>query len=236
MKPATSLPFRDRADAGRRLGAALAKYRNHDCVILALPRGGVPVAAEVAGALEAPLDVLLVRKIGAPFQPELAIGAVVDGGVPIVVRNEDLIRASGTSESEFQGICARELKEIERRRQSYLKGRQPLDPGGRIAIVIDDGVATGSTVLAALKALRKRSPKKLVLAVPVGPEDMIAELSREADETVCLATPEPFRAVGYFYEHFDQTEDAEVIALLERHRKPTTPPTLNSSHKEGARK
>ena len=218
MKPATSLPFRDRVDAGRRLGAALAQYRNQNCVIFALPRGGVPVAAEVADALDAPLDLLLVRKIGAPAQPELAIGAVVDGGAPIVVRNDDLIRASGTSESEFESICGRELKEIERRRQIYLKGREPLDPKGRVAIVIDDGIATGSTVLAALRALRKRDPRKLILAVPVGPEDTIAVLGEEADEVVCLATPEPFRAVGYFYQNFDQTEDREVIELLDSNR------------------
>jgi predicted phosphoribosyltransferase len=214
MTVRTVLPFRDRSEAGRRLAVALESYRQDDCLILALPRGGVPVAAAVADALGAPLDLLLVRKIGAPFQPELAIGAVVDGGSPIVVRNEEVIGASGTSERDFRSICARELAEIERRRREYLKGREPLDPRDRVAIVIDDGIATGATMRAALKAVRKRGPRKLVLAIPVAPAEALAELRDDADDIVCLATPEPFGAVGYFYEHFDQVSDAEVSALL----------------------
>jgi len=216
MTISTILPFRDRAEAGRRLALALDSYRDDDCLILALPRGGVPVAAAVADALGAPLDLLLVRKIGAPFHPELAIGAVVDGATPIVVRNEEVIRASGTAEADFRTICARELAEIERRRREYLKGREPLDPKNRVAIVIDDGIATGATVRAALRAVRRRGPKKLVLAIPVAPAEALAELRAEADDIVCLATPEPFGAVGYFYEQFDQVSDAEVSELLTR--------------------
>ena len=206
--------FRDRADAGRKLAAALLSYKGEDCVVLALPRGGVPVAAEVAKALQAPLDLLLVRKIGAPSQPELAVGAVVDGGTPIIVRNDDVIRLSGTSEREFDTICAREQAEIERRRKHYLAGKAPLDPRGRVAIVIDDGIATGATMRAALRATRMRRPKKLVLAVPVAPSETLESLRAEADQIVCLASPEPFGAVGYFYDNFDQVEDEQVTAIL----------------------
>lgn len=217
MSERARLPFHDRTDAGRRLAAALAPYRHEDCLILALPRGGVPVAVEVAEALAAPLDLLLVRKIGAPWHPEFAIGAVIDGVAPIVVRNDEALRHSGTSEHDFQAICARELKEIERRRRVYLQGRQALDPRGRVAIVIDDGIATGATIKAALRAVRKRDPKKLILAVPVAPSEALAELRMEVDEIVCLATPRPFGAVGYFYDDFDQVTDAEVISILSRH-------------------
>jgi predicted phosphoribosyltransferase len=213
-----ALPFRDRRDAGRRLAAALSEYRQDDCVVLALPRGGVPVADEVARALAAPLDLLLVRKIGAPSHPEFAVGAVVDGGAPIVVRNKEGLRAFEVDERAFQAICSRELKEIERRRRLYLRGSQPLDPKGHVVIVIDDGIATGATVRAALEAVRKRDPKKLVLAVPVASREAIAELHDEADEIVCLATPEPFGAVGYFYDDFRQVSDAEVIAIMTRYR------------------
>jgi predicted phosphoribosyltransferase len=213
-----ALPFRDRVDAGQRLAAVLSHYRQEDCLVLALPRGGVPVADQVAQALAASMDLLLVRKIGAPWHPEFAVGAVVDGGSPIVVRNDDSLRASGVSEREFQTICARELKEIERRRRLYLHGSQPLDPKGHVVIVIDDGIATGATVRAALRAIRKRDPKKLILAVPVAPPEAVAELRAEADEIVCLATPQPFGAVGYFYEDFEQVSDAEVIAIMARYR------------------
>jgi predicted phosphoribosyltransferase len=208
------LPFDDRGEAGRRLATALKEYRGRDCIVLALPRGGVPVGAEIAASLGAPLDILLVRKIGAPFHPELAIGAVVDGGTPVVVRNEELIAATGTDEDTFKAICDRELEEIERRRALYRGGRPPLDPRGRIAIVVDDGVATGATMRAALQATRKRRPKLIVLAVPVAPADGLDELRAEADDVVCLATPYPFGAVGYFYRDFTQVGDDEVRALL----------------------
>jgi predicted phosphoribosyltransferase len=224
-----ALPFRDRVDAGRRLAAALSFYRQEDCLVLALPRGGVPVADQVAQALAAPMDLLLVRKIGAPWHPEFAIGAVVDGGAPIVVRNADSMRASGVSEHEFQTICAHELKEIERRRRLYLHGSEPLDPKGHVVIVIDDGIATGATVRAALRAIRKRDPKKLILAVPVAPPEAVAELRAEADEVVCLATPQPFGAVGYFYDDFRQVTDAAVVAIMARYR------TDLPEHVEGVR-
>ena len=178
--------FRNRSEAGRQLAAALAAYKDQSCVVLALPRGGVPVAAEVAAALGAPLDLILVRKIGVPGQPELAMGAVADGGQPLIVRNDDVIRIAGVSEKDFKAICASELAEIERRRRIYIGDRRPADVEGRVAILVDDGIATGATTRAALRATRMRNPKKLVLAVPVGPTDTLAELRREADEVVCL--------------------------------------------------
>jgi predicted phosphoribosyltransferase len=186
------------------------------CAVLALPRGGVPVAAEVASFLRAPLDLILVRKIGAPMQPELAIGAVVDGGAPVTVRNRELIEDTGTSEREFQALCKRELAEIERRRAEYLGGRTPADPKGRIAIVIDDGIATGATMRAALQATRMRKPKKLILAVPVAPAETLESLRQEADEVICLETPKYFGAVGHFYEDFGQLTDDDVRDILVR--------------------
>ena len=150
--------FRDREDAGQRLAKALVAFKGKPCVVLALPRGGVPVAAKVAAALEAPLDLLLVRKIGAPRQPELAIGAVIDGGTPIIVRDQELIRLTGTSAKQFDQLCAREIAEIERRRKFYFGGRPPPSLRGRVAIVIDDGLATGNTMRAALQAARLREP------------------------------------------------------------------------------
>jgi putative phosphoribosyl transferase len=185
-------------------------------VILALPRGGVPVAAEVARSLRAPLDIVLVRKIGAPGHPELAVGSVVDGDVPIIVRDPELLRLTGTSQREFEEICARELAEGERRRKLYLGARAPLPLAGRTAIVIDDGLATGNTMRAALQAARQRGPAELVMAVPVAPADTIARFRDAADRTICLATPEPFAAVGQFYADFAQTSDQDVIALLAR--------------------
>ena len=172
------MTFRNRADAGRKLAAALAAYKDERPVVLALPRGGVPVAAEVAAALDAPLDLVLVRKLGVPIQPELAMGAVVDGTAPIVVRNEDVIRLTGVSEEDMQAVCAEELAEIERRRGRYLGTRARVDIAGRVAIVVDDGIATGATTRAALRALRLRSPKKLILAVPVAPTETLAPCAK----------------------------------------------------------
>ena len=210
------MPFRNRADAGRRLAARLAPYKEERPVVLALPRGGVPVAAEVAAALDAPLDLLLVRKLGVPVQPELAMGAVVDGGAPIVVRNEDVIRLTGVTEEDLQSVCAEELAEIDRRRERYLGDRARVEVAGRVAIVIDDGIATGATTRAALRALRLRAPNKLILAVPVAPTETLVAMREEADEIVCLEEYADFGAIGFFYADFHQVSDREVIAALAR--------------------
>ncbi len=212
------MSFQDRKEAGQRLAAALGRYKSQDCIVLALPRGGVPVAAEVADALHAPLDLILVRKIGAPWHPELAVGAVVDGDAPTVVQLPQVMRMSGTSQQEFDAVCKRERAEIERRRKHYFGDVPPLDPKGKVAIVIDDGIATGATMRAALEATRRRAPKKLILAVPVASQEALEDLTRDADEIICLESPEPFRAVGIHYRNFDQTSDEEVIATLARLR------------------
>lgn len=210
------MPFADRQDAGRRLARALDRYRDDKPVILALPRGGVPVAGEIAGALSAPLDLVLVRKIGVPAQPELAMGAVVDGSAPLTVRNEDVIRLTRTSDAEFAKVRDRELAEIARRRKHYLGDRPHPSLAGRVAIVVDDGIATGATTRAALRSVRQYGPKKLVLAVPVAPTSTLAELRDEADEIVCLEDYEPFGAIGAFYADFSQTDDDTVRQILAR--------------------
>jgi predicted phosphoribosyltransferase len=206
----------NRSEAGRRLAHALMEYKDQRPVVLALPRGGVPVAAEVAAALRAPLDLVLVRKIGVPIQPELAMGAVVDGGVPLVVRNDDVIRMVGVEEQEFNEVCDRELAEIERRRRHYLGDRERVDVAGHTAIVIDDGIATGATTRAALRATRRRNPEKLVLAVPVAPTESLAVMREEADDVVCLEDYEALGAIGYYYSDFRQVSDEEVIETLRR--------------------
>jgi putative phosphoribosyl transferase len=210
------MPFANRTEAGGQLAQALARYKGERVVVLALPRGGVPVAAEVATALNAPLDLILVRKIGVPMQPELAMGAVVDGTSPLVVRNEEVIALAGVNEADFKAVCDAELAEIERRRQLYLGGRPPVDVAGRVAIVIDDGVATGATTRAALRATRARKPKKLILAVPVAPTDSLATMQKEADEVVCLEDYESFGAIGFFYSDFRQISDQQVVDTLAR--------------------
>jgi len=211
------MPFIDRMDAGRQLAKALARYKAQRPVVLALPRGGVPVAAEVATVLDAPLDLILVRKIGVPFQPELAMGAVVDGGKPVIVRNEDVISLTGVSEREFNATCDQQLAEIERRRKLYLGNRPHPQIAGRTVIVVDDGIATGATTRAALQAIRMRKPSKLVLAVPVAPTESLKELRGEADEIICLEDYEDFGAIGLFYSDFRQVSDTEVIEILARH-------------------
>jgi putative phosphoribosyl transferase len=210
------MPFLDRSDAGRQLARALAGYRDQQPVILALPRGGVPVAAEVAAALDAPLDLILVRKLGVPAEPELAMGAVVDGAAPIVVRNEDVIRITDVGEAEFNATCDAELAEIERRRLRYLGDRERADVAGRTAIVIDDGIATGATIRAALRATRMREPKKLVVAVPVAPPDSLEALRGEADDIVCVEQHDLLGAIGAYYADFQQVSDREVIETLKR--------------------
>jgi predicted phosphoribosyltransferase len=208
------VPFIDRFDAGRGLAQALAKYKGQRPVVLALPRGGVPVAAEIAIALQAPLDLILVRKLGVPMQPELAMGAVVDGTTPLVVRNDDVIQMAGIEEQEFEAVCSRELAEIERRRQRYLGDRKRVDLADQTAIIVDDGIATGATMRAALRATRQRSPARLVLAVPVAPSDTIAALRQEADDVVCLEDYEAFGAIGLYYSDFRQISDEEVVETL----------------------
>jgi predicted phosphoribosyltransferase len=210
------MPFRDRTEAGRKLAQALSPYRSQQPVILALPRGGVPVAAEIAMAFDAPLDLVLVRKIGVPIQPELAMGAVVDGGAPIIVRNEGVISSAYIDEAEFKTICDRELAEIERRRQIYLGSRARVDVAGRTAIVVDDGIATGATTRAALRATRMRNPKRLVLAVPVAPTESVAAMREEADDVVCLEEHTFFGAIGLYYRDFRQISDEEVVNALKR--------------------
>lgn len=208
--------FADRTEAGRLLARRLAAMAlEPPIVVLALPRGGVPVAAEVARALHAPLDLLLVRKIGVPWQRELALAAVVDGDEPQVVVDEEVQRLCGADRAYIDAQAARELAEIERRRRVYLRGRAPLSVAGATAIVIDDGIATGTSVRAALKALRRRHPKRLVLAVPVAPSDTLAALRAEVDDVVCLAEPYPFHAIGLHYDDFHQLDDAEVLAALD---------------------
>jgi putative phosphoribosyl transferase len=208
--------FANRAEAGRRLAERLVRFKSERPLVLALPRGGVPVGFEVAQALEAPLDLILVRKIGAPFQPELAIAAVVDGDEAEIVLNRDLVADLRISEGYLERERARQLEEIERRRGLYAAGRPRIEPRDRSAIVIDDGIATGATMEAALHAVRRAGPRRLVLAVPVAPPDTIERLRPQVDEVECLMTPDYFGAIGMFYADFRQLSDAEVIELLER--------------------
>ena len=207
-------PFENRTVAGRALGERLARMKLADPVVLALPRGGVPVGLEVARALHAPLDLLLVRKIGVPWQPELAVGAVMDGGAPVIVVEPRVMAETGIDRQYIEERAQQELKEIERRRAVYLAHRAPEPVAGRTAIVVDDGIATGATMRAALRGLRQRKPARLVLAVPVAPPETIDALRAEVDDVVCLMQPAFFGAIGYFYIDFHQLTDDEVIALM----------------------
>jgi putative phosphoribosyl transferase len=208
--------FENRSEAGRRLAERLLRFKDEQPVVLALPRGGVPVGFEVARALDAPLDLVLVRKIGAPFQPELALGAVVDGERAETVINEEIVRVFEIPESYIAEESARQLAEIERRRRLYLADRARVPVAGRTAIVVDDGIATGATMEAALHATRRARPKRLVLATPVAPADTIERLRPQVDDVVCLAMPPLFGAIGAFYEDFQQLSDDEVVDLLRR--------------------
>lgn len=211
-------PFTDRADAGRKLASALKHLDVTNPVVLALPRGGVPVAFEIARALHAPLEIALARKIGAPGQPELGLGAVVDGAPPQVVLNHELVRLVQPGESYLRDEEQRQLREIERRRALYGLTGRTIEFAGHTVIVVDDGIATGGTVKAVLQAIRNPRHGRVVLAVPVAPADTIQELAPLADEIVCLMSPEPYLAVGVHYRDFTQTTDAEVIDLLKRSR------------------
>jgi putative phosphoribosyl transferase len=211
--------FMDRVEAGRQLGQRLATLKLVDPVVLALPRGGVPVAAEVARALRAPLDLLMVRKIGAPGQREVAVAAVADGDHPEIVVDEETLRLSGADRAYVDAEAAHDLKEIERRRALYLRGRGPVPLAGKSVVLVDDGIATGTTVRAALKALQRSNAARLVLAVPVAPADTVAQLCDEVDDLVCLSQPEFFNAVGAHYRDFHQIEDDEVSALVDTARR-----------------
>lgn len=210
----TQTEFLNRYDAGRQLADALAHLKEENPLVLALPRGGVPVAFEVAKALRAPLDLLMVRKLGAPGHPELGIGAVVDGPEPQLVINEEAMEIVQASRAYVNAEMERQLAEIERRRAFYFAGREPVPLAGRTAIVVDDGIATGGTVRVALKALHGTEAARIVLAVPVAPRDALDSLHDEVDELVCLKVPWDFHAVGLHYASFDQTNDSEVIDCL----------------------
>ena len=208
--------FENRQEAGRQLGQRLLHLIDERPVVLGLPRGGVVVAAEVALALDAPLDVLVVRKLGAPHQPELAIGAVTNGDQPQRILNDRVIAAVGVSDDYLQRETAAQLDEVKRRQALYRGGRSAVTTAGRTVIVVDDGIATGATVRAGIRSLRHTKVKQIVLAVPVAPPQTAELLRAEVDEMVCLATPHTFAAVGAFYQDFSQTTDAAVIAALEQ--------------------
>ena len=208
-------PFRDRTEAGRLLAQKLRKYANRDdVVVLALPRGGVPVAYEVANTLNVPLDIFVVRKLGLPGHEELAMGAIASGGVRVL--NEEVVRALNIPDEIVDEVAEKEERELERREREYRGGRPPADVRGRTAILIDDGLATGSSMRAAALALRNNQPAQTVVAVPVGAPSTCAEFESEVDKVVCAVTPEPFWGVGQWYQDFSQTSDEEVRDLLRR--------------------
>ncbi|MFL5612257.1 MAG: phosphoribosyltransferase [Gemmatimonadaceae bacterium] len=207
--------FTNRTDAGQRLATALVRYSGRDDVtVLGLPRGGVPVAFEIASALDAPLDVFLVRKLGLPGHEEFGIGAIASGGIRVV--DESVLSAYGVTPETLDRITEREQRELERREKLYRDDRPPPAIRDRVVILVDDGLATGSTMRAAIAALRVEGPREIVVAVPVGATETCAAMSALADEVICLATPDPFNAVGLWYDNFDQTGDLEVHELLER--------------------
>jgi predicted phosphoribosyltransferase len=205
--------FHNRQQAGVALAGRLQQYANRgDVVVLGLPRGGLPVADEVARALDAPLDVFVVRKLGVPGHSELAMGAIAAGGVQVL--NEDVVKWYGLSLATIDLVARAEQAELERRERAYRNGRSPVAIEGRVALIVDDGLATGSTMRAAVRALRQLKPSRVVVAVPVGAPDTCRDLETTADEVVCLATPDPFDAVGLWYEDFSQTTDEEVCSIL----------------------
>ncbi|MDM9381352.1 phosphoribosyltransferase [Chlorogloeopsis sp. ULAP01] len=210
-----TIKFHDRAEAGKMLARRLAAYANRpDVLVVALPRGGVPVAFEVAEALHAPLDICIVRKLGVPHHKELAMGAIAAGGIRVL--NYDVISWLGISSKTIDEVATKELRELQRRDHVYRGERPPLDVRNRIVILLDDGIATGSTIRAAIAILRQQHPQRIVVAVPVAPLATCQELQTEVEEIVCLSTPEPLYAIGLWYENFSQTTDEEVRELLAR--------------------
>jgi putative phosphoribosyl transferase len=205
--------FVDRRDAGRKLARKLGRFRGEETVVLALPRGGIPVGYEVARQLGAPLEVFVVRKLGAPGHEELAMGAIASGGA--VVFNEEVIEALGISQEQIQNAAIHETAELRRREARYRRGRPLPNLRGRTVLIVDDGLATGSTMRAAVLAVRELDPARVVVAVPVGAAQTCQAMSSEADDVICVATPEPFYGVGRFYFDFSQTSDEEVVTLLE---------------------
>jgi putative phosphoribosyl transferase len=212
MRQDRAVRFRDREEAGARLAERLARFRDREPIVLALPRGGVPVAAPIAAALTAPLEVFIARKVGAPHQPELGIGAVAEGGVRW--RSESALSMLGISDDEFARLAEREEDELRLRVERYRGARPFPQITGRTAILVDDGLATGGTARAALQALRRAGPAQLILAVPVGPPATLQWLESEADDVVCLLAPRQFAAVGYWYRDFHPVSDTEVLDLL----------------------
>ncbi|WP_310738981.1 phosphoribosyltransferase family protein [Microbispora sp. H10830] len=213
VKGRVTAVFVDRRDAGLRLGERLRGLQGaEDAVVLGLPRGGVPVAFQVARALGAPLDVIVVRKLGVPYQPELGFGAIGEGGVRVV--NSDVVRLANITRAEMAEVERRERAELERRARRFRAGREPVDLAGRTAIVVDDGIATGGTARAACQVARAHGASRVVLAVPVGAPETIASLRRDADEIVCLDTPDHFYAIGAWYDDFTQTSDEDVVECL----------------------
>ncbi|PUA32054.1 MAG: phosphoribosyl transferase [Candidatus Terraquivivens tikiterensis] len=208
--------FKNRTEAGRLLAKALIEYKGCDVVVLAVPRGGVVIGYYVAEELGCPLDVIVPRKLGAPFQPELAIGAVAEDGTTVL--NEDLVNSMGVSEQYIERKVKEEVAEIKRRIALYRSGKEAIPVKDKIVVLVDDGLATGATMRAAVKYVKKLGPRAIVVAVPVAPPETVKSLRQEVDKVVCLYTPEPFYAIGQFYEEFEQVEDEEVIRLLSARR------------------
>jgi putative phosphoribosyl transferase len=207
--------FEDRQQAGRQLGIELASLRLSNPVVLALPRGGVPVGVEIAAALDAPLDLLIVRKVGAPGNPELAVAAIVDGDPTDVVLNREIIEAYGLGNSQLAALIKRERPELERRRAAYRGDRHPLSIDGKTVIVADDGAATGTTMKVAIRALKRRSPREVMVALPAAPAETVAELALETDRIICLSQAVHFHALNYHYRNFPQLTDMDVTTMLE---------------------
>ncbi len=219
--------FQNRSEAGRLLAERLMPYKNMHPVVLALPRGGVEVAYEIAEALDAPLDIVVARKLGAPGHEELAIGAVVDGDHPMMTLNEEVMQSYGVDREYLSKVVHRELREIERRQRLYRGGRPPVPVKGAAVIVVDDGIATGASARAALRGLRRKDVGRLILAVPVAPMESARDFAKEVDELVCLENPDPFFAVGAHYRDFSQTTDETVIELLQRASRRAPPVPIN---------